>query len=122
VDLHPKGPWRTGLIYDETRGARGWIYPYRPESGIKEELVKHKVVFRWADEGYGWNDMYIRCEGTRIKTIVNGIVVCDQDFDGIINSESHKKFNVGMNGHIALQLHRKGEVNIQFKDLYIRDL
>lgn len=122
VDIHPKGPWRNGLIYDETRGARGWIYPYRPESGINEELVSHDLVFRYADEENGWNDMSITCSGTRIKTMVNNVLVCDQDFEGIIDSESHKKRNVGMKGHIALQLHRKGEVNIRFKDLYIKDL
>jgi hypothetical protein len=122
VDIHPKGPWRTGLVYDETRGARGWIYPYRPDNGIKEGLVDHEVVFRFSDEDDGWNEMSITCEGTRIKTAVNGIVVCDEDFKGIIDSEAHKRYNVGLKGHIALQLHRKGEVNIQFKDLYIKEL
>ena len=27
IDVHPPGPWRTGLIYDETREERRWISP-----------------------------------------------------------------------------------------------
>jgi len=26
VDVHPPAPWRTGLIYDETRETRRWIF------------------------------------------------------------------------------------------------
>ncbi|MFC2115077.1 DUF1080 domain-containing protein [Bacteroidota bacterium] len=122
VDIHPIGPWRNGLIYDETREARGWIYPFRPESGIKEELVNHEVVFKYSDEGDGWNEMSIICKGSRIKTVVNDVVVCDEDFSGILDTAAHKKYNVGLKGHIALQIHNKAEVNIHFKDLYIKDL
>ncbi len=27
ADLHPSGPWRSGQIYDETRGHQRWISP-----------------------------------------------------------------------------------------------
>jgi hypothetical protein len=122
VDIHPKGPWRTGLIYDETRGARGWIFPFNPGSGIQEELVNHDVVFKFADQGDGWNTMVLTCEGTRIKTEVNDVVVCNEDFAGIIDSEAHKERNVGLKGHLALQIHRKAQLNMRFKDLYVKDL
>ena len=122
VDIHPKGPWRTGLIYDETRGARGWIYPVNPGSGINEDLVDHQVKFEFADEGDGWNDMHIICQGTHIKTMVNEVVVCDRDFKGILDSEAHKKRNVGLRGCIALQLHNKGQVHIRFKDIHIKEI
>ena len=33
-----------------------------------------------------------------------------------------KKYNVGMNGHIALQLHKNSENKIWFKDIEVREL
>jgi len=31
VDVHPLAPWRTGLIYDETRETRRWIFRLLPD-------------------------------------------------------------------------------------------
>jgi hypothetical protein len=27
IDINPPGPWRTGMIWDETREVRRWLYP-----------------------------------------------------------------------------------------------
>lgn len=122
VDIHPQGPWRTGLIYDETRGERNWIFPESTGSSLTREQGPEQFIFKYADEGDGWNTLKIVCRGTCIKTVLNGIVVCDKDFTGILDSEAHKKHNVGLSGHIALQLHAKNQLKIRFKDIYIHAL
>ena len=46
------------------------------------------------------------------------------DFDGrgVLDDAAHRKHNVGMKGHIALQLHSRDELLIEFKDIRIRAL
>lgn len=120
VDIHPQDPWRIGLIYDETREEKRWINPSLPNWNIKEEQVaKRKVFFYYEDEGPGWNDLIIECKASRIKTILNNVLISDYDGTGILDSEAHQLHNVGMNGHIALQLHRKSENNIRFKNIEV---
>lgn len=123
VDIHPKNPFRTGLIYDETRNAKRWIYPDLPNWTIKpQDVKKHKVRFYYEDEETGWNDMTITCKGTNIKTMVNNVVVADYDGNGILNDSTHQQLGVGQSGHIALQLHKKNSNLIRFKDIEIRPL
>jgi hypothetical protein len=122
IDIHPLGPWRTGLVYDETRGARGWIYPDIPGSAMNEEQGAPTYLFHFADDDDSWNDLRVVCKGTKIKTMLNGVIVCDEDFAGVIDSDAHKKYDVGINGHIALQLHAKSQLKIRFKDIYINEL
>jgi hypothetical protein len=125
VDIHPRNPWRNGLVYDETRDERGWLYPKLRGVVIKREhipLLKDKdIIFKYNDEGDGWNDMKIICNGTRLKSIVNGVVICDQDFAGIFDSDAHKKYNVGMDGKISFQIHTGAQVNMRFKDIIIKE-
>lgn len=123
ADIDPGNPWRNGLIYDETRTEKRWIHPSLPSWKIEEE--KHapgKVIFYHEDQETGWNDMTIVCKGTTIKTYVNNILVSDFDGSGILDNEDHKKLNVGMHGHIALQLHKNSENEIWYKDIEIREI
>jgi hypothetical protein len=122
VDIHPPGPWRTGCIYDETRGVKHWIAPLKPDWRIEESEVPPGWQWLHADEGDGWNDMLIRCEGTSIKTLVNGVTRFDYDGTGVLDDADHQRHNVGMKGNIALQLHMNDELRIRFKDVYIRKL
>ncbi len=120
IDVHPPGPFRTGLIYDETRGVRHWIFPMLPDSKIEPEQGARNWKWKQSDEGDGWNDLLIECRGTRIKTTVNGILVADYDGAGLLDDDSHKRRNVGMRGNIALQLHTGDDLYIQFKDIYVK--
>lgn len=118
IDIHPPAGWRSGLIYDETRSAKRWIFPslknwaIKPEEGPKE----------WKWEKDGWNDVFIRCEGTKILTRVNGITIADYDGAGVLDDDSHKQLKVGLNGFIALQLHMNDRLHVAFKDIAIRPL
>lgn len=121
VDIHPPGPWRSGFIYDETRGVQVWLWPnVGKPANAKLEHAPAGWNWQHADEGDGWNDVYIRCDGTRITTRINGVNVADLDGAGILDDDQHKAHNVGMTGHIALQLHRGDKLRIAYKDIYLR--
>ena len=120
VDIHPPAPWRTGLIYDETREVKRWIFPSLRNWDIEASSGPKQWKWKYADEGDGWNDLHVVCRGTNIQTVVNGIRIADLDGAGLLDDEAHRKHNVGLAGHIALQLHTGDDLYIQYKDLLIR--
>ena len=122
ADVHPPLPWRTGLIYDETRETRRWIYPSLKDSKIDESHAPKGWTWKYADQGDGWNDFLIVCRGLNIKTTLNGVTMADFNGDGILNDEAHRKHNVGLKGYLALQLHNHDDLYIQYKDIYIKPL
>jgi hypothetical protein len=123
VDLHPPGPWRSGFIYDETRGVQVWLWPnVGKPANAKPEHAPAGWKWQHADQGDGWNDVYIRCEGTRITTRINGVDVADLDGADILDDEKHTARRVGMIGHLALQLHRGDKLRIACKDILIRPI
>jgi len=123
VDINPPGPWRTGMIWDETRGVKRWLYPDVPKGQwVDPSMANPDLVFYYSDEGPGWNDLEITAVGTRLTGHLNGIKVMDYNGNGVLDDEVHKTRNVGMMGHIALQIHRNDELRIRFKDIHIRDL
>lgn len=69
----------------------------------------------------GWNDLEIKTVGTRLLAYLNGVKIMDYDSDGVLNDKVHKTRNVGMVGHIALQIHRNDELRIRFKNIQIKE-
>ncbi|HLP77630.1 MAG TPA: DUF1080 domain-containing protein [Candidatus Paceibacterota bacterium] len=124
VDIHPPAamPWRTGLIYDETREEKRWIFPSLKNAIMDPKFKPAHHVFKYADDGDGWNDLTIICQGTHVKTIVNGVVRTDWDGTGVLDNAAHAKHNVGRVGCFALQLHTGDQLRIRFKDIQIREL
>ncbi len=122
VDVHPPTPWRTGLIYDETRETKRWIFPSLEDWRIEPTQGPESWVWRYSDEGDGWNEVRILCRGTWVKTVVNGIAISDLDGTGILDDEAHRRHEVGLRGHFALQLHKDDELLIQYKDIRVRTL
>lgn len=124
VDIHPPAamPWRTGLIYDETRGEQRWISPSLKNAIMDPKFKPAHFVFKYADDGDGWNDLVLICKGMRVKTLVNGVVRTDWDGTGVLDNPAHVKHNVGRVGGFALQLHTGDELRIRFKDIQIREL
>lgn len=123
VDIHPPGPWRCGFIYDETQGVQIWLWPDvgRPANAKPEHAPEGWKWFH-ADEKDAWNDVHIICRGTHIKTIINGVTVADYDGTGRLDDEVHRKYNVGMKGHIGLQIHAGNQLLIRFKDIEVKEL
>jgi hypothetical protein len=123
VDIHPPASmsWRTGLIYDETRGEQRWVSPSLKDSRMDPTFKPAEHVFKYADDGDGWNDLTIICEGMRVKTIVNGVVRTDWDGAGVLDNATHLKHRVGRRGHFALQLHSGDQLRIRFKEILVRE-
>ncbi|MGM0489379.1 MAG: 3-keto-disaccharide hydrolase [Planctomycetota bacterium] len=123
VDINPPGPWRNGFIYDETRGAQVWLWPNvgKPANAKPEHAPEGWKWFH-ADNEDVWNDVHIVCKGTWIKTMVNGVPIANYDGRGRLDDEAHRHRNVGMKGHIGLQIHPGKELLIRFKDIRARKL
>lgn len=122
VDIHPGNPLRIGKIYDETREEKRWISPSLPDWKYVKPADQEPAEFRFAGKGNGWNTLRIRCKGTRIQTWLNGQKVTDFEGKGILDNDAHKQHNVGMHGHIALQLHSKDELRIRFRNIRLKKL
>lgn len=123
IDIHPQGYWRTGMMWDETKGNQRWIFPNILDGGWVDTsmvLTQHRLYF--SDEGPGWNDMLVRVEGLKIKSFLNGDMITDFDGAGILDDEIHKKWEVGESGYIAFQIHTGDELHIRFKDIYIKEI
>jgi hypothetical protein len=121
VDINPAGPWRCGFIYDETREVKAWLWP--DVGGPANAKPKHAPQgWKWhhADDDDVWNDVRIICKGTQIKTIINGVTVADLDGSGRLDDAAHKAHDVGLVGHIGLQIHPGKKILIRFKDIRIR--
>lgn len=123
IDIHPPGPWRTGMIWDETREVGRWLYPSVPQGQwVNQTMANPDLVFYYADEGPGWNTVEIAAVGTRITALLNGILVTNYDGAGILDDATHERRDVGMHGHIALQIHKGDQLRIRFKDIAIAEL
>jgi len=124
ADINVKGgSWRCGLIYDETRTMNRWVSPDLPSYGIKvKDVLIKKVPLRFADEGNGWNTMRIRCQSNYITTYVNGKKITSYDGNGILTDSAHKRLHVANKGHFAIQLHRKAQNHLAFKNIRVRSL
>ena len=123
LDINPGGPWRTGMIYDETRGYRRWIFPDLPKGEwVNEEMVTQEFEFFMStDEEIVWNEFEISAHGWKIESWLNGVKMTDFNNGDILNDSIHKRYNVGETGVISLQLHVRDELKMYFKDLYIKE-
>jgi hypothetical protein len=123
IDINPPGAWRTGMIWDETRGVNRWLYPNVPKGKwVDKSMANPELVFYYSDEGPGWNELEITTVGTRLNACLNGVKVMEYDGEGVLNDDIHKGRKVGLIGHIALQIHTNDELKIRFKDVYIKEL
>jgi len=123
IDINPPGPWRTGMVWDETRGAQRWLYPPVPKGQwVNPSMAPKGFKFFYADQPPGWNDLEISARGTQLKAVLNGVMVMELDGRGVLDDELHRRRNVGLRGHIALQIHKGHQVKIRFKDIRIKQL
>ena len=123
IDINPPGPWRTGMMWDETRGMQRWIFPDVPKGKwVDEKMANPNLKFFYSDEGQGWNDFEVSVIGLRVKAVLNGVPVTNFDGRGILDDDLHKQRNVGQRGVIALQIHIHDELKIRFKDIRVKDL
>ncbi len=123
LDVHPPAPWRTGMIYDETRGVQKWISPALAKVGdVRPEMAAAGLKFHYSDDTPAWNDLEIMARGTHLRVVLNGVVVRDWDGAGVLDDATHRSRKVGMSGHIALQIHKGDRLRMRFKDIVVREL
>ena len=123
VDIHPTGPWRSGMIFDETRGILRWIYPDIPKGKwVNESMQLKTAAFYYSDDELQWNELAITVDGWKIVTYLNGTQVTDFNSKELLTTKHHKKYKVGKKGFICLQLHNKDELRMLYKDIMIREL
>ena len=121
VDIHPPGPWRTGMIWDETRGSSRWLWPPVPKGKwVDASMAVSNRVWRYSDEGDGWNRLAVSAHGFRLRAVLNGVTVMEWDGAGVLDDEVHRARSVGVRGHLALQIHRNDQLRIRFRNLRIR--
>lgn len=123
VDIHPPASmsWRTGFIYDETREERRWVFPSLRNWDMPAQLEPAQHTFKYADDGDGWNELVLLCDGMRVTTKLNGLVRADWDAARVLDNAAHRSHNVGRRGHFALQLHSGDELRIRFREIKIRE-
>lgn len=123
VDIHPPAPWRTGMVWDETRGNQRWLWPAVAKGAwVNESMANPVARFYYADQTPAWNDLEITAAGLRLKAVLNGVSVMECDGKGVLDDAVHRERRVGEAGHIALQIHTGDRLRIRFKDLELREL
>lgn len=123
IDIHPRGSWRTGMIWDETRGSGRWLYPAVPKGQwVDPSMANPDLLFYHADDEPVWNTLEIAAVGTTITAVLNGITVTHYDGAGTLDDDTHRTHDVGLRGHIALQIHRGDQLRIRFKDIALQEL
>ncbi len=121
VDIHPPGPWRTGMMWDETRGNQRWIFPDLPkDKWVDETMSKPARIFYYGEEADAWNTLEISARGTKFTAVLNGVQITDYEGKGVLDDEAHQKLQVGRKGVIALQIHTGDELRIRFRNIRIK--
>ncbi|MEN6429042.1 MAG: DUF1080 domain-containing protein [Phycisphaerales bacterium] len=122
VDIHPPGPWRTGMIWDETRGSGRWLYPAVPKGQwVNQSMANPDLTFYYAQDKPAWNLLEIRAVGPLVAVVLNGIPVTSYDGTGVLDDTVHRERAVGTRGHIALQIHTGDQLRIRFKDIVLQE-
>ncbi len=123
VDINPPEPWRTGMVWDETRGNQRWLWPAVSKGQwVDRSMARPGLTFRYSDEPPGWNSLEITAAGPRLTATLNGVEVMAYDGRGVLDDATHRARRVGERGHIALQIHTGDQLRIRFKRIQIRDL
>lgn len=123
VDIHPPGPWRTGMMWDETRGYQRWIFPdLRDRSWVEPEMALTDPSFYYAGDTPEWNRMEINVAGNQVQAWLNDQQVTDFNGDGILDDSIHLAKKVGTEGYILLQIHMKDQLLIRFRNIELKEL
>lgn len=90
-----------GKIYDESRRNR-----------VVGDWVDPEAAARAAHDWDRWNDYRILCEGPRIRTWINGVLMADY---------TEQDPAIPLEGLIGLQAHGGGRFLVQFKEIVLEE-
>ena len=91
----------------------GFVLSY-PSWFIKKEYIKSRYLYY---ESSVFNGLTIRRKGVHVATTLNNMLIVSYQGSGWLDDSSHQEYDVGMEGHVALQLYRGTENLIRFKDI-----
>ncbi len=107
----PNSPQVSGYQADIAEGYWGSLYD---EARRDKFLVDARVTGGpEAAKKDGWNEYVIRCQGDRVVLTLNGVKTADY---------REPDASIPRSGIIALQVHSGGPMEVQFKDIRIRNL
>jgi hypothetical protein len=89
---------------------------------VNPAMAATNLVFYYSDQTPAWNTLEIIARRTRVRAVLNGVVVQDWDGVGVLDDATRRQHNVGMRGHIALQIHKSDRLRMRFKDITLVDL
>lgn len=92
------GYWAS--LYDESRRNKVLVHA---DSALISRVLRRN----------DWNDYEIRCEGARIRLLLNGKLTVDY---------TEQDASIPRTGLIALQIHGGGKAEAHFKDIVLREL
>jgi len=122
VDIHPPDPWRTGMMWDETRGYQRWIFPDLPkDEWVNPDMKIATPPFYFKGDSIEWNFMEIHVKGLEVKAMLNEQLVTDFNGEGILDDSLHQNMGVGTSGYILFQIHRKDQLEIRFRNIELKE-
>jgi hypothetical protein len=88
IDIHPPGFWRTGMMWDETRGNQRWIFPEIPEGEwVDSTMALNQHTLYFSGDNPEWNYMKVTVIGTHIEAWLNDVMITDYDGKGILDDD-----------------------------------
>lgn len=108
----PNSTEMAGYQVDAGEGWWGKIYDESRRRKVIAEAANLAAVAGAVKKG-DWNEMRIRAEGARIRSWVNGVPALDY---------TEAEPNIAQDGHIGLQVHSGGKVQVRFKDIVLAEL
>ena len=123
IDIHPQEPWRSGMMWDETRDVKRWIYPDIPNGKWVDKSMRTEVAdLYFSDEELQWNEIEITAKRWSVKAFLNGTQITDFNNIELLTGPGHLQYHVGEKGFICLQLHIGDELKMLYKDILIKEL
>ena len=106
------GPTHDKRVINDGLGYWGNIWDEHRRGGIVTAINQDKLM-KSVKQFNGWNHYKVICNGTSIKTWINGILAHDY-------TETSNK--IAADGILALQAHSGGKFLVHFKDIMVKEL
>lgn len=102
-----------GYQVDAGAGWWGKLYDESRRRMVVSEPINEAAVNQAVHEWDKWNDYRILCEGTRIRSWINGVAAIDY---------TEADPTIPIEGLVGMQAHGGGKFVVQFKDISLREL
>jgi hypothetical protein len=91
-----------------------------PGEWVDESMSNPDLVFHYSDDTPAWNDLEITARGTKLSATLNGVLIMSYDGNGVLDDDLHQQQQVGIKGHLALQIHTGDQLKIRYREIRIK--